>query len=200
MANHIILDSKAVDITADDTWLALQIAELPDGISTHEITLSELLHKEERLDVILPLTDVLSPTGLLTEALSLIATRTSRIGVWADTSISEAELDILLTATKDKDRTLLHALDLIVFYMPLFADGRSFSQAKYLRLQGYTGEIRVAGAFGQDQVAYLLRSGVDSFSMREDEVSEDIAFSFSALPSAYSGDDVNALPMFKATV
>ncbi len=198
MANHTLFDAKAVNITDHDTWHALSLAQLPDGIAIHEITLSELLHKDEKMDVILPLTDVLAPTGLLTEVLTLIEQRSSRIGVWCDTRIAEPQLDALLTATNDKDRTLLHALDLVVFYMPLFVDGRSFSQAKYLRLQGYRGEIRLAGAFGQDQIAYLLRAGVDSFSMHNDHISDSLAQAFSALPSAYSGDNVNALPMFKA--
>lgn len=200
MANHHILDNKTNNITGEDTWHALKLSDLPDGIAIHEIPLSELLHKEERLDVILPLSQILTPNTMLNELLVLIENRTSRIGVWADTSIDDDELDLLLAATKDKARTLLHALDLIVLYMPAFADGRSFSQAKYLRLQGYTGEIRVAGAYGRDQIAYLLRSGVDSFSISDDELSDDITTAFLALPSAYSGNDVNALPLFKSTV
>ena len=198
MANHRILDSDAQDITDADSWHAIQIDTLPDGIANMEIKLGELLHKQEKLDIILPLADVLVTTdGLLQETLALVAERCSRIGLWADTTVSTEQLDALLALQKDKDHTLLHALDLLVFYMPAFADGRSFSQIKHLRLQGYEGEIRVAGAFGRDQIAYLLRSGVDSFSMETSEITEDLKTAFSALSSAYSGDNAKQLPMFR---
>lgn len=198
MANHHILDNHAHDITADDTWQAIAVDKLPDGIASREIELSELLHKQEKLDIILPLTDVLAaPEGLLQQTLALVATRCSRLGLWADTDVSTEQLDALLALQKDKDNTLLHALDLLVFYMPTFADGRSFSQIKHLRLQGYEGEIRVAGAYGRDQIAYLLRSGVDTFSMESSQVTEDIQAAFVTLPSAYSGDNASRLPMFR---
>ncbi|WP_230659555.1 DUF934 domain-containing protein [Psychrobacter sp. I-STPA10] len=198
MANHHILDNQAYDITSNDTWQAIAVAQLPDGIASNEIELSELLHKQEKLDIILPLTDVLAaPEGLLHQTLELVTARCSRLGLWADTDISTEQLDALLALQKDKDNTLLHALDLLVFYMPAFADGRSFSQIKHLRLQGYTGEIRVAGAYGRDQIAYLLRAGVDSFILPSSEVTEDIQAAFVALPSAYNGDNASRLPMFR---
>ena len=198
MANHYILDNQARDITANDTWQAIEVAQLPDGIASREIELSELLHKQEKLDIILPLTDVLATAeGLLHETLTLIAARCSRVGLWAATDVTTEQLDALLALQKDKDNSLLHALDLIVFYMPAFADGRSFSQIKHLRMQGYDGEIRVAGAYGRDQIAYLLRAGVDTFSMQSSQFSEDIHTAFVALPSAYSGDNASRLPMFR---
>lgn len=198
MGNHSILDHNAVNITVNDTWQALAVAELPDGIAAAQIHLGELLHKQERLDIILPLKDVLAPTGLLKETLALVATRSSRIGVWADTSISTDQLDQLLALTQDKDAELLAALDLVILYTPLFADGRNFSLAKHLRLQGYQGEIRVAGEFGRDQIAYLLRSGVDSFIIANEALSEDIQQAFMALPTAYNGSNASQLPMFRS--
>ena len=214
MGNHSILNSDAVNISAEDTWQALVVPKLPDGIAVTEIHLSELLNKTERLDIILPLTEVLAPSGLLQETLALIANRTSRIGLWADTSTTTEQLDILLglitggnTGTNtgtNKDTadeghlSLLRALDLIVLYTPLFADGRNFSLAKHLRLQGYQGEIRVAGEFGRDQIAYLRRSGIDSFVIANEYLAADIATAFSVLPTAYSGNDANQLPMFRS--
>lgn len=206
MGNHSILNAQAHNITADDTWHALVTAELPDGISAHQIKLSELLHKTERLDLILPLNDLLLPSGLLQETLALIANRSSRIALWADTNTTVEQLDTLLGVSKASKKAainettvaLLQALDLIVLYTPLFADGRNFSLAKHLRLQGYQGEIRAAGQFGRDQIAYLLRSGVDSFIIADEEVTDDIANAFKVLPSAYSGNDASQLPMFRA--
>ncbi|MDO5769980.1 MAG: DUF934 domain-containing protein [Psychrobacter sp.] len=217
MGNHSILNSKASDITASDSWVALITAELPDGLCAHEIHLSEFLHKTERLDVILPLKDVLAPTGILKETLDIIANHSSRLGLWADTATTTEQLDLLLsqlsasseatdTDTKSASKppnsaqpslSALSKIDLIVLYTPLFADGRNFSLAKHLRLQGYEGEIRVAGAFGRDQITYLLRSGVDSFIIANEFMVDDIANAFKVLPSAYSGNDASQLPMFR---
>ena len=197
MGNHSILDAQAKDITAEDSWYALFTSELPDGVASKTIHLSELLHKSERLDVILPLSDILSPQGLLTEVLALIANHTSRVGLWADTSISTEQLDELLAACQDSDRSLLNALDLIVLYQPGFADGRSFSQARHLRQKGFKGEIRITGHFGRDQIVYLQRAGVDSFVIGEENLTDDIHTAFSFLPSSYDGSVSSQLPMFR---
>lgn len=210
MGNHSILDHQAINITAKDTWQALVTHDLPDGIAVKQIHLSELLHKSERLDVILPLSDLLTPSGLLKQTLELIATRTSRLGVWADTSTTIEQLDQLLASISDSENSdtappnsnnllasLLTSVDLVVIHTPLFADGRNFSLAKHLRLQGYQGEIRVTGDFGRDQIAYLLRSGVDSFVIANEWLAEDIQSAFSVLPSAYNGNDAGQLPMFR---
>ncbi|PNK59578.1 DUF934 domain-containing protein [Psychrobacter sp. FDAARGOS_221] len=197
MGNHNILDAKANDITAEDSWQALYTAELPDGIATTTIHLGELLHKPERLDVILPMSDVLSPQGLLTEALDLISNHVSRVGLWADTEISTEQLDALLAATEDKEHNLLNALDLIVFYQPKFADGRTFSQIRHLRHKGFKGELRIAGHFGRDQIVYLQRAGVDTFVINAGDLTEDIKVSFGALASSYDGSVARQLPMFR---
>lgn len=197
MGNHSILDAQANDITANDSWQALYTAELPDGIAPKTISLSELLHKSERLDVVLPLSDTLSSKGLLTEVLSLIANHTSRLGLWADTEISTEQLDELLAARQDKAQDLLNALDLIVLYQPKFADGRSFSQARHLRQQGFKGEIRIAGSYGRDQIAYLKRAGIDTFVMPAETLSNDLITAFTALPSSYNGSIASQLPMFR---
>lgn len=209
MGNYHVLNNDAVNITSDDSWYAIETPELPESVAIKSIHLSELLHKEERLDVILPFNEVVGsrenaksasssmPTGLLSELLALIATRSSRIGLWADTDVSTEQLDDLLQACKDADRTLLHNLDLIVLYQPSFVDGRSFSQARHLRQQGFTGEIRITGDFGLDQIAYLKRAGVDTFVIADDKLTENIEFLFSALPSSYDGSVASQLPMFR---
>lgn len=200
MGNHRILDAQAKDITAEDTWYALFTSELPDGVAAKTTQLSELLNKSERLDVILPLSDILAPQGLLTEVLAMIANHSSRVGLWADTSISTDQLDQLdqlLAACKDSERPLLNALDLVVLYQPGFGDGRSFSQARHLRQQGFEGEIRIAGDFGRDQIVYLQRAGVDSFIIRAENVTDDIQAAFSVLPSSYDGSVASQLPMFR---
>ena len=197
MGNYHILNEEATSITAEDSWYAIETAELPEPVSNKSLQLSELLHKEERLDVILPLTGVIAPTGLLNELLDIITARASRMGLWADTSVSTEQLDQLLQACKDAERPLLHNLDLIVLYQPSFADGRSFSQARHLRQQGFEGEIRISGDFGRDQIAYLKRAGVNSFVIPDEKLTDDIVSAFHALPSSYDGSVASQLPMFR---
>ena len=160
MGNHHVLNHEGVDISQDDTWLALSTNELPDGIALSHITLLELLQKQEKLEVVLPLTDLLNAEdklagGLVHEVYELTRQHASRIGVWVT---SDTDTDILVGLPE-----FLLQQDLIVIHVPAFTDGRGFSYAQTLRQMGYQGEIRMAGKFGRDQIAYLLRAGVDSF-------------------------------------
>lgn len=197
MGNYTILNEEAVNITAEDKWYAVETPELPESVSIKSIQLSELLHKEERLDVVLSLAEVIDPKGLLSELLDLIAVRSSRMGLWVDTAISTEQLDDLLKASKDSDRPLLNNLDLIVLYQPSFVDGRSFSQARHLRQQGFEGEIRITGDFGLDQIVYLKRAGVDSFIIPNEKLDDDIKSLFGVLASSYDGSVASQLPMFR---
>lgn len=197
MANHHILDSKGFDVSAKDTWHALCTDNLPDSIALTELSLLELLHKREKPEVLVPLTDLLNDEGtlaggLIREVYELIVQHSSHVGVWI-TADTDTEV---LTALKD----LLLEQSLIVIHFPKFADGRGFSFVQTLRQLGYTKEIRAAGEFGRDQIAYLLRVGVDSFVLSEHDVHPDsqfdIAQAFNALASSYDGRDASALPMF----
>jgi uncharacterized protein (DUF934 family) len=61
-------------------------------------------------------------------------------------------------------------LALVELYFADFTDGRLFSQAWLLRNRyHFTGEIRATGHFLPDQVFYLSRVGVDSFSPENKE-------------------------------
>lgn len=197
MGNYTILNEEAVNITAEDKWYAVETPELPESVSIKSIQLSELLHKEERLDVVLSLAEVIDSKGLLSELLDLIAVRSSRMGLWVDTAVSTEQLDDLLKASKDSDRPLLNNLDLIVLYQPAFVDGRSFSQARHLRQQGFEGEIRITGDFGLDQIVYLKRAGVDSFIIPNEKLDDDIKSLFGVLASSYDGSVASQLPMFR---
>ncbi|MGP4714264.1 MULTISPECIES: DUF934 domain-containing protein [unclassified Psychrobacter] len=197
MANHHILDSKGVDVSIDDTWQALATDNLPDSIGLSEITLLELLHRQEKPEVIVPLTDLLSDKGLLASGLvkevyTLIEQHSSRLGVWIT---ADTDADVLSAVSE-----LLLQQSLIVIHVPKFADGRSFSFVQTLRQLGYKDEIRVAGEFGRDQIAYLLRVGVDSFVLSEHDVHPDSTFNieqaFTALASSYDGRRATDLPMF----
>ncbi|WP_201618055.1 DUF934 domain-containing protein [Psychrobacter urativorans] len=193
MGNHHILNSQGLDISSDDTWYALTTAELPDGIALTDISLLELLHKQDKPDVIVPLTDLLSATGtlaggLLQQLFALLTEHTSCLGVWVT---ADTDSDALAGLSE-----FLLAQALIVIHVPTFVDGRSFSFVQTLRQLGYSGEIRMAGAFGRDQIAYLLRVGVDSFILNEHDNKPDITQAFTALASAHAGRSAASLPMF----
>ena len=85
-----------------------------------------------------------------------------------------------------------------MIHVPAFTDGRGFSYAQTLRQMGYQGEIRMAGKFGRDQIAYLLRAGADSFVISAHELhsSADISQACNALASSYDGRNAADLPMF----
>ncbi|MFZ3144533.1 DUF934 domain-containing protein [Psychrobacter glacincola] len=195
MGNHHVLNSEGIDISQNDTWLALNTNELPDGIALSHISLLELLHKQEKLEVLLPLSDLLDAKGniaggLLQQVYELLSEHTSRFGVWV-TSDSDTEV---LTRIPE----FLLQQDLIVIHLPAFTDGRGFSFAQTLRQLGYQGEIRMAGKFGRDQIAYLLRAGADSFVISEHDLHSisDISQAFNALASSYDGRNAADLPMF----
>ena len=195
MGNHHLFNSDAIDISQNDHWLALSTNELPDGIALTHISLLELLQKQEKLDVLLPLSDLLDAKGniaggLLQQVRELLSEHASRFGVWVT---SDSDTDVL---TRIPEFLLLQ--DLIVIHVPAFTDGRGFSFAQTLRQMGYQGEIRMAGKFGRDQIAYLLRAGADSFVISEHDLQSisDISQAFNALASSYDGRNAADLPMF----
>ena len=58
----------------------------------------------------------------------------------------------------------VHRLSVVVIEFPKFRDGRGFSWARLLRTRlGFAGEVRAAGDFLYDQIAYLVRTGFDGF-------------------------------------
>ena len=195
MGNHHLFNSDAIDISQNDHWLALSTNELPDGIALTHISLLELLQKQEKLDVLLPLSDLLDAKGniaggLLQQVRELLSEHASRFGVWVT---SDSDTDVL---TRIPEFLLLQ--DLIVIHVPAFTDGRGFSFAQTLRQMGYQGEIRMAGKFGRDQIAYLLRAGADSFVISAHDLQSisDISQAFNALASSYDGRNAADLPMF----
>jgi len=70
----------------------------------------------------------------------------------------------------------LARLRLIVLEFPKFSDGRAYSQARLLRGRlGYRGELRATGGVLQDQIAFMLRCGFDSFESEQPGFGEALA-------------------------
>jgi uncharacterized protein (DUF934 family) len=61
----------------------------------------------------------------------------------------------------------LHRLALIVLNFPVFNDGRSFSIARQLRLEGYAGEIRAGGNVMPDLLQFMVQVGFDAFDVSD---------------------------------
>lgn len=67
-------------------------------------------------------------------------------------------------------------LRLIVLDFPKFSDGRAYSQARLLRGRlGYRGELRATGGVLQDQIAFMLRCGFNSFESEQKGFGEALA-------------------------
>jgi uncharacterized protein (DUF934 family) len=56
---------------------------------------------------------------------------------------------------------------IIVLAFPAFTDGRAYSIARGLRLDGYRGELRAEGNLLPDQLQYMRQVGFDSFDVNE---------------------------------
>jgi uncharacterized protein (DUF934 family) len=84
-----------------------------------------------------------------------LLSRGGELGVWLQSSESPAAI------AADLGRLALVALD-----FPVFSDGRAYSSARLLRERyGYKGELRAIGDVLCEQLAFMLRSGFDSFEM-----------------------------------
>jgi len=84
-------------------------------------------------------------------------------------SKSQATIGVRLTNT-DKAEALLPSFSkimLIVLPFPAFADGRAYSIARQLRLEGYRGELRAEGNVLLDQLQLMLQVGFNSFEVTE---------------------------------
>ncbi|WP_250162465.1 hypothetical protein [Psychrobacter sp. WY6] len=115
MANHHVLDSHGADISGEDTWQALATAQLPDGIALSNLTLLELLHKQEKVDVLVPLADLLNAdgklaNGLLAQVLDILKQHSSRLGVWITSNTDADDLPDV--------KEFLLTQDLIVIHVP----------------------------------------------------------------------------------
>ncbi len=81
--------------------------------------------------------------------------------------------DAILDLASDTDPSALEIgpeVQMIRVDFPSFADGRGFTIARLLRLNGYEGRLRARGHVISDQYAMARRSGFD-----EVEISDDLA-------------------------
>jgi uncharacterized protein (DUF934 family) len=92
-------------------------------------------------------------------------------------------------ASADSPETLaedLERISLVVLSFPYFKDGRAFSWARMLRSRlGFKGEIRGCGHFLFDQIAFMNRSGFDTFEVPDDFTLEQFQRALGEISVAY---------------
>ena len=80
----------------------------------------------------------------------------------------------------------LARLSVVAIEFPKFADGRGFSWARMLRTRlGFTGEVRAVGDFLYDQIAYLVRTGFDTFEPAHPLTAEDFNRALAEMTNVY---------------
>ena len=89
---------------------------------------------------------------------------------WTGTWDGAAALDLGSDTDLAQLDADLGAVEMVRVDFPSFADGRGFTLARQLRLQGFTGRLRAKGHVLADQYAMARRSGFD-----EVEISDDLA-------------------------
>ena len=88
---------------------------------------------------------------------SLSAHKQAPLIIQGDDNPEGVDLD---TATNDHG-------DIIIIEFPSSADGRGFSLAHHLRLQGFAGQIFASGALICDQYRHARQSGFDGVLLTE---------------------------------
>ena len=92
----------------------------------------------------------------------------------------------------------VNEIPLIALNFPVFTDGRSYSNARELRLElHYSGEIRAIGDVLRDQIFYMSRCGFNSFLIREDQDSASCLKALNDFQSSYQSTAVDKNPLFR---
>lgn len=105
-----------------------------------------------------------NPWGFLAQDAAFVSVET----------VAQATIGTKLAVRVEPDDDLSKLVDrfediaIIALNFPAFNDGRAFSHAALLRDRyGYQGEIRAFGHILLDQVAFMLRTGIDSLEVTD---------------------------------
>ena len=92
----------------------------------------------------------------------------------------------------------LDCFELIALDFPVFTDGRSYSHARLLRERyGYRGELRAVGDVLRDQLFFMKRCGIDSFTLREDQDADAALDAFEDFSVRYQGAVDDPVPLYR---
>jgi uncharacterized protein (DUF934 family) len=147
----------------------------------------QLITSSEESNSSLPSGKIILPLAQWLTVKDSLGERISEVGVWLN---SDEFADSISDNAKD--------LPLIALNFPVFADGRCFSTAHLLRERyKFTGELRAIGNVIRDQMFYLKRCGVNSFSFNDDIDAEAALASLNDFTESYQASANQAQPLFK---
>ncbi|MBT8471478.1 MAG: DUF934 domain-containing protein [Marinicaulis sp.] len=90
----------------------------------------------------------------------------------------------------------ISGFDTVVLEYPSFLDGRAFSQARILRERlHYSGEIRARGDVLRDQIAFMVRCGINGFEFADGAASATEAVA--EFTNAYQAGVDEAAPIWR---
>ena len=108
-------------------------------------------------------------------------------GVWLDSCQTPASIAADLAE-----------FTIVALNFPVFADGRSYSNARELREHyRFEGEIRAIGDVMRDQLYYMSRCGFNSFALRHDQDPESCLRAFTDFSTGYQPSVSEPLPLFR---
>ncbi len=128
--------------------------------------------------------DLLVDWSVYRDCFDALLARTGQLGVAIPNDIDVAEL-----------RPLQTQFAVIAVDFPSFADGRAFSQARLLRRQGFSGQIRALGDVTWDRLRFMHRCGIDAMEIAQDRYSAEMTAAFSEIGVCNQGgvDDPNPI-------
>jgi uncharacterized protein (DUF934 family) len=109
------------------------------------------------------------------------------IALWLDSDETVSEIgDVLST------------FPLIALNFPVYADGRSYTNARELRERfAYEGEVRAIGDVLRDQLYYMSRCGFNAFSLRHDQDPDACIKAFDDFKTGYQSTVMEPTPLFR---
>jgi uncharacterized protein (DUF934 family) len=108
---------------------------------------------------------VLSAEDTVPEGGKIVVPLARLVAEWDSLARFPGVLGVKLANT-DKVHDLepyLSQIDIVLLAFPSFTDGRAYSLARGLRLDGYRGELRAEGNLLPDQLQYMRQVGFDTF-------------------------------------
>lgn len=90
-----------------------------------------------------------------------------------------------------------HQFDLIMVEFPVLRDGRGFSLARWLRADGFSGEIRAIGETSRDKLALLERCGFDSVALEDAMFKPEYLNAYTEISVRYQGSADDNRPIYK---
>ncbi|MEH6472819.1 MAG: DUF934 domain-containing protein [Halopseudomonas sp.] len=144
------------------------------------------IHDAEQLPNQAADADLIVDWGLYLEHCDALAARSGRLGVAIPNDLDVAELV-----------TLQPHLELIAVTFPSFADGRAFSQARLLRRQGFSGQVRAQGDVTWDRLRFMHRCGIDAMEIADDRYTPQMVTAFTEINVCNQGAADDPQPRYR---